>query len=503
MAIPMKKYLLFDLDGTLTDPKTGICTCVQYALASFGIDEPDIEKLTPFIGPPLKDSFMEFYDMDEEQAEAAVEKYRERFRDTGIFENQVYAGIPGMLERLNSKGFYLAVASSKPTVFVERILEHFHIKKYFKVVVGSELDGTRVNKDEVVAEALRQMFGENPVEKESVYMIGDRRFDVEGARIIGVESVGVAYGYGDMEELREAKADYIVRSVEELQEFLLRGTEDVKKGLTFRTIWQVVYSFLMFYLVRTIALSLTMNLYVLIGKNMQGMPLLTYDGEGAVAGVTGNGVAIAQLAAFAAGAAAIFKTAKTMIAKAGRDARLLHLKREPSRSYLFLAVATLGAMLGLNMLLELAGVTDNSAAYRAVAEQQYAANMILALALYGLVSPLAEELLFRGIIYNCLKEAVNLRAAMMMAAVFFGVYHGNLVQGIYGFLMACLIIYGYEYFGDFKVPVAMHMAVNLISYSMSGTPLAVSGFVCWPVCVVCLCLAAGGMFLLNKEKRVF
>lgn len=499
----MKKYLLFDLDGTLTDPKTGICTCVQYALSSFGIDEPDIEKLTPFIGPPLKDSFMEFYDMDEGQAEAAVEKYRERFQDTGIFENQVYEGIPGMLEKLNSKGFYLAVASSKPTVFVERILEHFHIKKYFKVIVGSELDGTRVNKDEVVAEALRQLFGENPVEKENVYMIGDRRFDVEGARIIGVESVGVAYGYGDMEELRGAKADYIVRSVEELQEFLLRGTEEVKKGLTFRTIWQLIYSFLMFYLVRTIALSLTMNLYVLIGKNMSGMPLLTYDGEGAVAGVTGNGVAIAQLMAFAAGAAAVFKTAKEMIARAQRDSKLLHLKREPLRSYLLLAAATLGAMLGLNMLLELGGVTDNSAAYRAVAEQQYAANVILALALYGLVSPLAEELLFRGIIYNCLKKAVGIRAAMVMAAIFFGVYHGNLVQGIYGFLMACLIIYGYEYFGDFKVPVAMHMAVNLISYSMSGTSLAVSGFVCWPVCAVCLCLAAGGLFLLNRKRRVF
>lgn len=499
----MKKYLLFDLDGTLTDPKTGICTCVQYALASFGINEPDIEKLTPFIGPPLKDSFMQFYGMDEEQAVAAVEKYRERFSEKGLFENQVYEGIPGMLERLNSKGFCLAVASSKPTVFVEQILEHFHIKKHFKVIVGSELDGTRVNKDEVVAEALRQLFGENPVEKESVYMIGDRRFDVEGARIIGVESVGVAYGYGDMEELREAKADYIVRSVEELQEFLLRGTEDVKKGLTFRTIWQMIYSFLMFYLVRTIALSLMMNLYVLIGKNMSGMPLLTYDGEGAVAGVTGNGVAIAQLAAFAAGAAVIFKTAQDKITVAARDSRLLYIRREPLRSYLFLAVTTLGAMLGLNMLLELGGVIDNSAAYRAVAEQQYSANMILALLLYVLVSPLAEELLFRGIIYNCLKQAVGLRAAMVMAAVFFGVYHGNLVQGIYGFLMACLIIYGYEYFGDFKVPVAMHMAVNLISYSMSSTPLAVSGIVCWPVCVVCLCLAAGGLFLLNREKKIF
>ena len=198
----MKKYLLFDLDGTLTDPKVGITTCVQYALKSFGIEEPDLDKLEPFIGPPLTDSFMKFYGMSAEQAQKAVEKYRERFRDTGIFENRLYEGIPKMLAELNSRGMCLAVASSKPTVFVERILEHFHIDGYFKAVVGSELDGTRVNKDEVVEEALRQLFGDGPVEKDQVYMIGDRCFDVEGAKAQGIESVAVTYGYGSMEELK-------------------------------------------------------------------------------------------------------------------------------------------------------------------------------------------------------------------------------------------------------------------------------------------------------------
>ena len=118
----MKKYLLFDLDGTLTDPKVGITTCVQYALHSFGIEEPDLDKLEPFIGPPLKESFQKFYNMDDAQAEAAIAKYRERFQDTGIFENELYDGIPEMLHTLQSKGLFLAVASSKPTVYVERIL---------------------------------------------------------------------------------------------------------------------------------------------------------------------------------------------------------------------------------------------------------------------------------------------------------------------------------------------------------------------------------------------
>ena len=126
----MNQYLLFDLDGTLTDPKIGITTCVQYALKSFGIEEPDLDKLEPFIGPPLKDSFMEFYQMSEEEAEQAIAKYRERFREIGMFENEVYPGIHRMLRRLKQRGAKLAVASSKPEVFVKKILEHFRLIKY-------------------------------------------------------------------------------------------------------------------------------------------------------------------------------------------------------------------------------------------------------------------------------------------------------------------------------------------------------------------------------------
>ena len=151
------RYLLFDLDGTLTDPKEGITASVQYALRSFGIEEPDLDRLTPFIGPPLKDSFMEMYGFNEKQAEEAIEKYREWFRPTGIFQNAIYPGIREMLEKLKMQGKVLAVASSKPQVFVEQILHHFEIYDYFTVIVGSELDGKRGTKEEVVEEALRQL----------------------------------------------------------------------------------------------------------------------------------------------------------------------------------------------------------------------------------------------------------------------------------------------------------------------------------------------------------
>ena len=176
----MYQYILFDLDGTLTDPKEGITKSVQYALADQGIIEEDLSKLEPFIGPPLLDSFMEFYQMNEEDAHKAIAKYRERFQKTGLYENEIYPGISQMLQSLQHDGRRLAVASSKPTVFVEKILRHFHIKQYFDVIVGSELDGTRSKKEEVVEEALKQLFEDKTPDPETVVMVGDRKFDVEG-----------------------------------------------------------------------------------------------------------------------------------------------------------------------------------------------------------------------------------------------------------------------------------------------------------------------------------
>lgn len=225
-SVNMKKYVLFDLDGTLTDPMVGITTCVQYALAAAGIDEPDLEKLTPFIGPPLKDSFRDFYGFSEEEAERAVEKYRERFKDTGIFENKLYEGIPQMLAALKKEGMLLSVASSKPEVFVKRILTHFSIDSYFDAVVGSELDGRRTDKKEVVAEALKRLYEKDAAQgddrRKCTYMVGDRKFDIIGAKAEGVISVGVTYGYGSEEELLSEHPDYLAHSVDELTDILLK-----------------------------------------------------------------------------------------------------------------------------------------------------------------------------------------------------------------------------------------------------------------------------------------
>lgn len=211
------KYIFFDLDGTLTDPKEGITKCVQYALDFYGIHE-ETDNLLNFIGPPLVDSFMEFYGFSEDKALAAVEKYRERFAKIGIFENKVYDGVCEMLQKLTDSGRVPVLATSKPKVFADVIVKKFRLRPYLKMVSGSELDGTRNNKDEVIEYALKKLGC--PVE--SVIMVGDRRQDIIGAKKCGVASCGVRFGYAEPNELEEAGADYIVNSIDELTELLMQ-----------------------------------------------------------------------------------------------------------------------------------------------------------------------------------------------------------------------------------------------------------------------------------------
>lgn len=219
-----KQYILFDLDGTLTDPKIGITKCVQYALAAIGIEEPDLDRLACYIGPPLDESFTRFHGLSREKAQAAVEKYRERFAVTGIFENQVIDGIPECLQKLKSAGKTLALATSKPEVFAVRILEHFGLKTYFDVIVGSELDGTRKYKAAVIEEVFNRLCRDHKncgAMKAASVMVGDRCQDIEGAQLAGVTSVGVRFGYAQPGELEEAGADYIVDSVDHLSGLIL------------------------------------------------------------------------------------------------------------------------------------------------------------------------------------------------------------------------------------------------------------------------------------------
>jgi phosphoglycolate phosphatase len=204
---------MFDLDGTLTDPKVGITSSVQHALRKFGIEVSDRETLVPFIGPPLIESFQRYYGFSHEQAIEAVAGYREYFAVTGLLENELYPGIPELLARLSEAGIALGIATSKPTVFAEQIAEHFGIAQYFDVVVGSNLDHTRVAKAEVIAFLRSEHV---PFQTEQIVMVGDREHDIIGAKAHGLSAIGVAYGYGTREELEAAGAIGVAETVTEL-----------------------------------------------------------------------------------------------------------------------------------------------------------------------------------------------------------------------------------------------------------------------------------------------
>ncbi|MBE6759168.1 MAG: HAD family hydrolase [Ruminococcaceae bacterium] len=213
-----KQYLLFDLDGTVTDSQLGITRSAAYALERFGIHIEDPSTLTFFVGPPLHDTFMEKYGFSDEDAARAVAVYREYYRDTGIFENEVYPGIPELLRDLKAAGRTVILATSKPAVFARRILDHFALSGYFDYLSGCELDGTRSKKDEVIEYAL-ELAG--ITDRAQCVMIGDREHDIIGAKKTSLSSLGVLYGYGDRAELEAAGADVIVENTAELRNILL------------------------------------------------------------------------------------------------------------------------------------------------------------------------------------------------------------------------------------------------------------------------------------------
>ena len=212
----MYNTVLFDLDGTLTNPGQGITNSVAYALKKFGIEVEDRQELYKFIGPPLYESFMKYYGFSQEKAETAVSFFREYFRDTGIFENEVYGGITDLLDKIKNSGRKIILATSKPEEFAKRVLSHFGLDKYFDFVAGATMDSSRVEKSDVIAYAIKESgcTGENAV------MIGDRLHDILGAKENGLDSIGVLFGYGSREELEEAGADYIAETVEEIIKFI-------------------------------------------------------------------------------------------------------------------------------------------------------------------------------------------------------------------------------------------------------------------------------------------
>ncbi len=217
----MRKCAIFDLDGTLTQSEEGIWNSVKYAAEKLGFPEPDAATLRKFIGPPLGYSFREYMGMDDATADKAVETYRERYNVVGLFENRVFPGIRRLLRTLKQEGWYIGIATGKPQQTSERVVAHFGLDKYVEKICGPTA-GHHADKVELISAALPEGWN---AETDDIWMVGDRRFDVEGAIGAGVKSIGVGYGYGSEEELRAAGCTQYCATVADVIDFLCPGAK--------------------------------------------------------------------------------------------------------------------------------------------------------------------------------------------------------------------------------------------------------------------------------------
>lgn len=549
----MFSYILFDLDGTISDPKEGITRCVQYALSSFGIEEQDPDKLEPFIGPPLRESFMQFYGFSAEQAEMATNKYRERFSVTGKYENALYPGMAELLRDLQAAGAHLAIASSKPTVFVEDILRYFGIRQYFDIVVGSELDGTRDRKEDVVAEVLRQFAQRGAAEPSSVVMIGDRRFDIEGAKAAGTHNIGVSYGYSAPGELEEAGAEIIVRDVEGLRRVLLGGMPERMAGNSAAAaepsgqenlqqlqpppyygasqqrrfkesadpygrenqrdkaerFGAVMSGYGQQYraprpeskgkrIAKAVGISaLSMVTYYVVVSILATVVIfagMIFFHAAATDDAYYFWLNLANAAGIVGGFAACFSIwHKGISLRTSRPVNALSLV-----PMMILAAAL---AMGLNGLLNMLELYKYSPAYQEVAEIQGDIPLWLGILSYGILAPLGEETVFRGVVYGQLKKVSSVPAAIILSGLAFGLFHGNLVQAVYATAIGIVLALVYELYGSILFPMLFHCIANLFVYLMVDLTDIGGIFMIPGACLFFLAISAVCLVLMMKWQR--
>lgn len=494
----MYQYVLFDLDGTLTDPKEGITKSVQYALKSFDIEEKDLDKLEPFIGPPLRDSFRDFYGIDGDDTEKAVAVFRERFETKGINENQIYPGMAQLLHELKKRGVMLAIASSKPQEFVHIVLRNFGIEDCFSVIVGCEKDGKRDTKIEVLTEALSQLKKKagRRFKQEKTLMVGDRKFDVEAAGQMGIASAAVTYGYAPEGELERCHPDYMADSVEQLEE-IITGEKSYFKYRdknAFSKTMEILIPLLLYWFVQLVVYN---GLYLVIGRFIPG--------------VTENGQ---QLNVWLNAAAAVgsWPLLAVLYKKSyGGDTSHVITRRNRKllkRDAVLVAAYAVAMGLGLNILVAYFKIAGMSGAYEKVAGIQYSVSLPVGLVIYGILTPFTEELIFRGVIYNRIRKYFPVQIAIFVSAVIFGCYHGNVVQMVYAIIMGLALALVYECYGRLlAAPVLFHCGANIIVYFMSkGNAFAVGGASVF-YGIVLLAVAAGiscwyiKCFLKKRNRR--
>lgn len=480
--------VLFDLDGTLTDSGEGITRCVEYALMKeFGIEVKDRSSLRIFIGPPLKEQFMSYAGLSEEEAERAVRAYRERYAETGIYENRLYGGIADLLKRLSAIGMRIGLASSKPTVYCERILTHFGIRRYFSTVVGSEMDGSRTKKSEVVAEALMRLHAEGIRERQRVVLAGDRSYDIRGAREAGIASIGVTFGFGTRSELEEASPDVIVDSPQELLNVLSgqflsgRAGGDAAVSTPERTAEHAsarpLYPFdggtfmRLFRMAVPVLIGIALNfglsaLFVFVlalFRQSMDMEMLAQASMRYALLVTG----VMDILYIISMALLLGYDERQRSAWHAEERLLKKLPFGPGE-----VLMTMEYMLAVSFAADLimSFIQTDRAAYSEIMNSFTAWPVPVTLLIVGFIGPIGEEFLFRGVLYRRIRDYLGLWPAALISAAIFGAVHGTFTQGVPAALMGVVLAVIYEHFGTLKASIAAHIAVNVFAVLTMALP---------------------------------
>ncbi len=478
----MWNTVLFDLDGTLTDSGEGITKSVQYALKKgFGIDA-DLRDLRSFVGPPLKEQFMSYAHLTDEEGELAVRLYRERYEKTGIYENHLYPGIKTLLAQLKREHFQIALSSSKPRQYCVQILKYFGIFQYFDVVEGAEMDGRRTDKAEVVREVIRRLHMEN--EKDRIVLVGDRSYDVIGAKQEGISSIGVTYGYGSRQELEAVWPDCIVDTTEELRNVLIGQKRDGERAQRIGTgyggtvpenrkmpvrrypydhstgfmIWKVIWPALLAYAVN-IALALVFEIAVAIAGGISSTTELTNIAEKYSLPLTGVMDAILFIVMIQ-----IWHRDELQRRAWNASDRLLRKKKFGIPEGIMCVCAVLTVEFVVSIFSSLIPESDEYSQFIGSFTKFPAWVSFL---LIGALGPMAEELLFRGVMYRRLRDFTNIWVAAILSGITFGAFHGNLEQGVPAAVIGIAMALLYEHYGTIAASIVAHMGVNCFSLIQS------------------------------------
>lgn len=495
----MWKTVLFDLDGTLTDSAEGITKCVQHALVSLGFDAPELSELECFVGPPLQKMFMKYADLDEETAEQAVELYRERYVPTGMYENKLYPSVIEMLDLFKKNGIVMGVASSKPEIYVKRILDYFGISSYFKVVVGSELNGERVNKKDVLEEAIKRLKMEKS--RDQIVLVGDTEYDVLGANEADIDCIAVTYGYGDRNEIEKVRPVYIADTVSEIADCVLSCDKKPKRESSIYQVWRIMYP-----IIGHLAISLLVYSVWAIGYAFYEVMV---NGNYAIDVITErlysqNSVTMIVVSLISIGVFGwFFKQDELYRKDLGIRSRLMTAENFGVLRMIGVSVFFILSGLFLNQMITWSRVSLLFDGYDSVSEILFdKKSMIVTYLSVGVLAPMAEEFAFRGLVYRRVRDYIDVKWAIIISSVLFGLYHGNMVQFIYASLIGVLLAAVYERYKTLWAPIVAHMAANTFScicqfMGVELMPTTMKGFVCM-LLVEILVISIMGVCILRK-----